>query len=136
MLAVSLVSVLVVIFNIWPGMVGSFFTTDEVVIAIVTDAMPMLTIYLAFDAIHGAQSGNVRALGRQKAAALFTLCAYYGCGMPLAIVFGFKLGMGVKGFWLGFMLSMISLDIFVAFLVIYADWTPKVLEKAEEEDLD
>jgi MATE family multidrug resistance protein len=35
-------------------MVGSFFTTDEVVIAIVTDAMPMLTIYLAFDAIHGA----------------------------------------------------------------------------------
>jgi len=68
---------------------------------------------------------------------MFTLVAYYGCGMPLSLVFGFKMEMGVKGFWMGFMISLICLDIFVAYLVIFANWEPKTLQKdfeKEEED--
>ena len=86
----------------------------------------MLSAYLMFDAVHGAQSGNVRALGRQLAASIFTLCCYYGFGLPMSLIFGFKLQMGVKGFWLGFLLALIFLDMFVAYLVIWADWEPKV----------
>jgi len=53
-LAVSLVSSIVIIFNISPEMVGSIFTKDQVVIDIVTETIPMLSIYLVFDAVHGA----------------------------------------------------------------------------------
>lgn len=53
-LAVSLVSTIVIVFNISPEMVGSIFTKDQEVIDIVTDTIPMLSVYLVFDAVHGA----------------------------------------------------------------------------------
>lgn len=40
--------------------------------------------------------------------------------------------MGVKGFWMGFMISLIALDIFVAYLVIWADWKPQVLSNPND----
>jgi Na+-driven multidrug efflux pump len=78
----------------------------------------------------------VRALGRQFSASIFTLICYYTFGLPMALVFGFKMDMGVKGFWLGFLLALICLDIFVGYLVIWADWSPKIVEMAEAEDED
>lgn len=45
--------------------------------------------------------------------------------------------MGVKGFWLGFLIALICLDIFVAYLVIFANWEPTadVAVEAEKEGL-
>jgi MATE family multidrug resistance protein len=82
----------------------------------------MLSLFIWFDAIHGVQSGNVRALGQQMKASIVTLVSYYGLGMPLAWHFGFGLEMGIKGFWLGFFLALILLDIGVAWVVIRASW--------------
>jgi MATE family multidrug resistance protein len=121
-LAAVLVSNIVIVFNVKPDLVGEMFTKDQIVIDKVTETLPMLSIYLLFDAVHGAQSGNIRALGRQFATSIFTLICYYAFGLPLALVFGFKMEMGVKGFWLGFLLALICLDIGVAYLVIWADW--------------
>jgi len=64
---------------------------------------------------------------------MFTCVAYYVCGMPLSLVFGFKMEMGVKGFWMGFMIALIALDIFVAYLVIWANWAPQALIAAEKQ---
>ena len=50
----------------------------------------------------------------------------------MALLFGFKLEMGVKGFWLGFLLALVCLDVFVAYLVIFADWKPKITAEPEE----
>lgn len=62
----------------------------------------MLSAYLILDSIHGVNTGIVRALGKQFRASVATLICYYAFGMPMAILLGFKLDMGVKGFWLGF----------------------------------
>jgi len=117
-------------FNTAPDLIGSIFTKDQTVIHIVSETIPMLSVFLLFDAIHGAQSGNVRALGRQFAASVFTLVAYYVFGMPLALLFGFRWNMRVKGFWMAYMISLVALDVFVAFLVINAKWLPKALNQA------
>ena len=52
----------------------------------------------------------------------------------MSLVFGFKMQMGVKGFWLGFLLALICLDLFVGYLVIWADWQPKV--KSQEATVE
>jgi multidrug resistance protein, MATE family len=131
-LAVGLVANIMIVFNVKPDLVGSVFTKDQVVIDKVTETIPMLSAYLMFDAVHGAQSGNVRALGRQFAASMFTLICYYSFGLPMALIFGFKMEMGVKGFWLGFLLALICLDLCVGYLVIWADWSPKIVNTVDE----
>jgi len=110
-----------------PRNIATFFTKDEATVEIVVETLKILSLYLLVDAIHGVQSGNVRALGLQKYASVTTLIAYYGIGLPFAIYFGFTKELGVKGFWLGYFISMVILDIFVAGFVITADWAPNVL---------
>jgi Na+-driven multidrug efflux pump len=46
-------------------------------------------------------------------------------GLPLALVFGFELEMNLYGFWLGYLLAMILLNIIVSYLVVSADWVAK-----------
>ena len=39
--------------------------------------------------------------GKQELGAVTNICSYWGCGLPLAATFAFKLHMGVKGLWWG-----------------------------------
>ena len=119
-LAVCFDSVFVVLFNIFPSAVGAFFTKDEDVIDIVTSVLPILSLYLIVDAVSGVQSGNVRALGRQFSASMITLGCHYAFGMPLALVLVFIFKMDVKGFWVGFTISMTCLCVLISYLVITA----------------
>jgi len=121
------VSLIMMSFMLAPRSIATFFTKDEATVEIVVDTLGLITFYLFFDHIHGVQSGNVRALGLQKYASVITLIDYYGIGLPFALHFGFTKGMGVKGFWLGYFISMVILDVVIAGLVITAEWTPKVL---------
>ena len=82
----------------------------------------MLSMFIWFDAIHGVQSGNVRALNQQLKASIVTLVCYYAIGMPLAWHFGFGLNMGIKGFWQGFFIALIILDAGVIYVVVRASW--------------
>lgn len=79
-------------------------------------------MFVLFDAVHGVNAGNVRALGRQKVVSISTLLCYYGLGLPLALIFGFELKMGLNGFWLGYLIAMGLLDLIVSYLVVSADW--------------
>jgi|DEB19_MinimDraft_2_1074335.scaffolds.fasta_scaffold24701_1 MATE family multidrug resistance protein len=124
---VSAVSLLMVSFFLVPRSIATIFTKDEATVAIVVDTLTVLSLFLFFDAIHGVQSGNVRALGLQKYASVTTLVAYYGIGLPFALHFGFTKELGVKGFWLGYFISLVILDLIVAAIVITADWAPNVL---------
>ena len=42
--------------------------------------------------------------------------------MPLAMVLGFKMGMGVRGFWLGFTFAIVAQNVIVMVIIVLADW--------------
>ena len=109
------------------------FTNDPTTVGYVKDTLPILSIYLYFDAVHGVNSGIVRALGKQFIASMVLLICYYVGGLPLALIFGFKVGMGVRGFWLGFLFALIVMDGIVSYLIFAADWSPLV---QREENAD
>lgn len=46
-------------------------------------------------------------------------------GLPLALIFGFQMKMGLFGFWLGYILAMALLDVIVSYLVVTAEWVAK-----------
>ena len=91
-------------------------------LSLIKEVLNVLSVYLIGDAIHGVNTGIVRALGKQFKASVATLICYYAIGMPLALVLGFKHEMGLVGFWLGFMIAMFLLDFVVIFIIVTADW--------------
>lgn len=101
------------------------FTKDAATIGMIADTLPVLSIFVVLDAVHGVNAGNVRALGRQKVVSVSTLLCYYAMGLPLALIFGFQMEMGLFGFWLGYLLAMSLLDVIVSYLVVSADWVAK-----------
>ena len=81
------------------------------------------------DTVHGVQSGNVRGLGKQGLASLLTIILYYCIGLPLALYLGFSKGYELAGFWGGFLIVMILLDLAIIYLVVKSDWTREEAEK-------
>ena len=124
-LAVSIASTLAIVINIFPFQIAGMFTKDAASIVMITDTLPILSLFVILDAIHGVNAGNVRALGRQKVVSVSTLLCYYAMGLPLALIFGFQMKMGLFGFWLGYILAMALLDVIVSYLVVTADWVAK-----------
>lgn len=50
---------------------------------------------------------------------------YYFFGLPLAIYLGFTKNLELVGFWLGFTIALVLLDIIVGVIVIRSDWSAK-----------
>lgn len=98
---------------------------------IINDIIYVLFLYIFFDTIHGVQSGIIRGLGLQFAGSMYTLACYYPLGMTLALVFAFKLEMGVKGLWLGFSICCIILDLGFWAIIACPSWE-KIAEKMRQ----
>jgi len=98
------------------------FTDNEDDIFYIKEVLTIMSAYLVLDAVHGVNTGIVRALGKQFRASVATLCCYYGFGLPLALVLGFKIEMGLVGFWLGFTIALTMQNIVVTLIIFCANW--------------
>lgn len=126
---VTIVSGLSVSLNVWREAIASIFTKDPETIELVASILPALSAFVLLDALHGVQAGNVRALGKQGIVSLCTLLCYYGVGLPLAIYLGFSVGLGVNGFWYGYIIAMAIVDVITLFVVIKSSWVANFVLK-------
>ena len=49
-------------------------------------------------------------------ASVWTLVAYYTIALPIAALLGFYFVMGIKGFWIGFIVGLLFLNVNIAVL--------------------
>jgi len=110
---------LIIVFN---ESISKLFTNEEEIVEIVGQALWIIIIYIFFDTIHGVQSGIIKGLGKQSYSSVFLLICYYCFGMPLALIFAFKIQMGVSGLWLGFSIASMILDIGFYFIINCTRW--------------
>ncbi|CDW80600.1 na+-driven multidrug efflux pump [Stylonychia lemnae] len=110
---------LIVIFN---EQISRLFTHEEEIVEIVNKVLWIIVIYIFFDTIHGVQSGIIKGIGKQTYSSIFLLICYYCFGMPLALVFAFKLQMEVSGLWLGFTIASMILDVGFYFIINCTQW--------------
>ena len=120
--AVIIMSLIMVVMTVYDDAVAGLFTSDPLDILYIHEVLDLISAYLVLDAVHGVNTGIVRALGKQFRASVATLCCYYIIGMPLALVLGFTLEMGVRGFWLGFACALLMQDIIVTLIIVCSDW--------------
>ncbi|KAM6184864.1 multidrug and toxin extrusion protein 2-like [Rhynchocyon petersi] len=104
--------------SILKNKLGHIFTSDEEVITLVEQVLPIYIIFQLFEAICCVYGGVLRGIGKQSFGAIVNLIMYYVIGLPLGAILTFVVRMRLLGLWLG-MLSCVLLAAvaFVAYTV-------------------
>ena len=115
-----------------PNFVSSIFTDDPDTIFYIKSVLHLIVAFQLLDTVRGVLAGIIRALGSQALAGFVSLLCYYALGMPLALYLGFKREMDLYGFWEGFLIAMVILDIATAIICFCSDWDHIKHSKAKE----
>ncbi|XP_037496779.1 protein DETOXIFICATION 29 isoform X1 [Jatropha curcas] len=100
----------------------SLFSNNSEVKQQVSQLTPLLAATIVLNNIQPVLSGVAVGAGWQAIVAYVNVIAYYAFGMPLGLVFGFKLDMGVKGIWIGMMIGVIIQTCVLFGLTYTTDW--------------
>jgi Na+-driven multidrug efflux pump len=120
-----------------PETLGSVFTDDPDVLYRVKRAAPLLAGFQAAYGLQGVLQGVLRALARQRDAAMFTCASLWLVGIPSAYWLGFHTNptLGFDGLWGGLVLGMGLLALVLLLLVLTVDWHRASREAAARSDL-
>lgn len=84
-----------------PAALARLFTDDA---QVVRASVPLVLIAALFQLSDGTQSvsaGALRGAGDALAPVVANVVGHYGVGLPIAVVLGFRLGLGATGLWWG-----------------------------------
>jgi MATE family multidrug resistance protein len=95
----------VVLLSVPHLLISAFVDTGNPANAAVIDTAALFLVWAAiFQIADGAQvvgAGMLRGLQDTRVPMLYAAFGYWGCGMPLALLFAFYLGYGGVGIWIG-----------------------------------
>ncbi|XP_077220333.1 protein DETOXIFICATION 16-like [Tasmannia lanceolata] len=104
------------------GVWGYLYSNEEEVVKYVTSMMPVLAISNFLDGVQCVLSGAARGCGRQKMCAFINLGAYYGVGIPSAILFAFVLRLGGVGLWMGIICALLAQVLMLIIVTLRTSW--------------
>ncbi|XP_074569455.1 protein DETOXIFICATION 53 [Curcuma longa] len=112
------------------GAWGRMFTDDPVTLALTATALPIVGLCELGNSPQTAGCGVLRGSARPETGAHINLGAFYLVGMPVAVVAGFPLGLGLRGLWFGLVAAQASCVCLVLWAIARTDWE-KEATKAE-----
>ncbi|TKY58688.1 TRANSPARENT TESTA protein 12 [Spatholobus suberectus] len=98
------------------------FSNDSDVREMVVKLTPMLALCIVVNNVQPVLSGVAVGAGWQAAVAYVNIACYYLFGIPLGLIFGFKLNLGVLGIWCGMLLGTVLQTCVLFFMVYKTDW--------------
>ncbi|XVF85042.1 hypothetical protein PTKIN_Ptkin17bG0086800 [Pterospermum kingtungense] len=107
------------------------FSNDSQVQDLVKDLTPLLALCIVIDNVQPVLSGVAIGAGWQAAVAYVNIACYYIFGIPLGLILGYGLDMGVTGIWCGMLLGTV-LQTLVLFGMVYKTNWSKEASIAEE----
>ncbi|XP_016456358.2 protein DETOXIFICATION 31-like [Nicotiana tabacum] len=109
----------------------SLFTETESVKRLVFELTPLLAFCMVVNNIQPALSGVAIGAGWQALVAYVNVACYYLFGIPLGLLLGYKLNMGVQGIWYG-MITGTVIQTFTLFWIVYkTNWNKEASIAAE-----
>ena len=102
---------------------GLLFSKDAVLSDLIAQVLVVLTGYVIFDGLSCVLGGVVKGVGKQLAATPIIFFSYYAIGLPLAVLFGFRMKMGVMGLCLGMLVGTAVHALCFFILVFRMDWS-------------
>ncbi|XP_047269722.1 protein DETOXIFICATION 40-like [Capsicum annuum] len=105
------------------------FTKGETVANAVSDLCPFLAFTLILNGIQPVLTGVAVGCGWQTFVAYVNVGCYYGVGIPLGCLLGFKYDFGAKGIWTGMIGGTVMQTFILLWFTFRTDWDKEV-EKA------
>ncbi|KAL6007392.1 hypothetical protein ACLOJK_032889 [Asimina triloba] len=105
-----------------PFGLSSALSNEEEVVKYVARMMPVLATSNFLDGIQCLLSGIARGCGWQKMCAFVNLGAYYGVGLPCAVLFAFVFHINGVGLWMGIVCGLLVQVVFLLTITFYTDW--------------
>ncbi|KAJ1291012.1 hypothetical protein BS78_02G286600 [Paspalum vaginatum] len=127
-LAVTFVVLLASGHGLWAGLFSGSATIASEFAAIT----PLMMVSIVLDSAQGVLSGVARGCGWQHVAAVTNLVAFYFVGMPLAVLFAFKLDMRTRGLWAGLICGLTCQACALLVITVRTKWS-KLVDAMQEE---
>ncbi|KAF9677878.1 hypothetical protein SADUNF_Sadunf08G0153500 [Salix dunnii] len=107
------------------------FTNDARVKELVKQLTPLLAVCIIINNIQPVLSGVAIGAGWQAAVAYVNIGCYYIFGIPLGLILGYKLQMGVQGIWIGMLTGTVVQTGVLFWMIGKTNWN-KEASAAEE----
>ncbi|KAI8031897.1 Protein DETOXIFICATION 48 [Camellia lanceoleosa] len=104
--------------NAW----GRGFSSDEAILGLTVAAMPVAGLCELGNCPQTAGCGVLRGSARPTTAANINLGAFYGVGLPIAVVMGLVMNMGLPGLWLGLLAAQVVCAALMVIVLMRTDW--------------
>ncbi|CAN6218909.1 unnamed protein product [Urochloa humidicola] len=127
-LALTFVLLLASGHTLWAGLFSGSATIASEFAAIT----PLMMVSIVLDSAQGVLSGVARGCGWQHMAAVTNLVAFYFVGMPLALLFAFKLDLRARGLWAGLICGLTCQACALLVITVRTRWA-ELAEAMREE---
>lgn len=119
-------------FNLWArAWWGPIFTDRGPVLKLVSIALPIIGLCELGNCPQTAMCGALRGSAQANVGAHVNLGGFYGVGLPVALLFGFWLGLGFVGLWMGLLAAQASCVAVLTMVLVRTDWAAEAA-RAEE----
>ncbi|KAF5443094.1 hypothetical protein F2P56_035682 [Juglans regia] len=118
LIGVVLSLILIITRNDYP----SLFSSDTDVEDLVKELTPILALCIVINNVQPVLSGVAIGAGWQAVVAYVNIACYYVFGIPLGLIMGYKLDMGVRGIWYGMMTGTIVQTCVLFFIIYRTNW--------------
>jgi MATE family multidrug resistance protein len=85
-----------------PGLLARIYTPDAQVVALAAVLIPIAGVFQVFDGLQVVSIGILRGFGDTRTPLVVNLIGYWLFSLPLSLLLGFRLGLGPRGLWWGF----------------------------------
>ena len=90
-----------VLFLAAPDLLGRAFTNDAGVVRVAALLLPIAGVFQIFDGLQAVAAGALRGAGDTRGPLLANLLGFWSFGLPLSLLFTFRLDLGPAGLWWG-----------------------------------
>ncbi|KAI1327516.1 MATE efflux family protein [Xylariaceae sp. FL0255] len=104
------------------------FTDDEEVIEIVATVLPLCAVMQVFDGLAAVAHGLLRGIGKQSFGGYANMATYYLVAIPLSLICGFVLDLGLVGLWTGPTVGLFLVSVVEYWYCYVSDWDASVRE--------
>jgi MATE family multidrug resistance protein len=99
------------VFALFPGWLSRVSGASEEVVPLLVPLLMVTAVFQVFDGVQGVGAGVLRGAGETRFTFLANMVGHYAIGLPLSLVLGFGLKLGIVGIWWGLCAGLISVAV-------------------------
>ncbi|MFP2909127.1 MATE family efflux transporter [Pyxidicoccus sp. 3LFB2] len=99
------------VFALFPNALAKLAGAPADVIPLLIPLLMVSAVFQVFDGVQGVGAGVLRGAGDTRFTFVANIVGHYAIGLPLTLLLGFKLGLGVLGIWWGLCAGLIAVAV-------------------------